>query len=188
MDASTVPTPILPPRPNLGPELLPEPQATPLIWVVALLTIGAVAILLSAIRMRRRRRASKIGDACANAAFPDTPQIQAAEEIRRAMIDRFGQEYEARTTEELCDDLRLKEAIGADRLAEVVAILGAADVEKFGGKVDETLDPEALAQRLSVLLASIRAGAISSKSGRWSEPMSGPMRRETTVMPSETKA
>jgi hypothetical protein len=138
------------------------------------------------VRSRRRRR--RHTQSSSTGTLPATPQIQAAEEIRQAIIDRFGTAYVARTTEELRDDPRLCENLGTEVLSQVVSILSTADVEKFGGKIDDSVNPSALAQRLSALLASIRAGAISSKSGRWSEPISGPMRRETTATSSETKA
>jgi hypothetical protein len=178
---------MLPPRPNLGPETIPEPRASPWFWIVspaALAAGGLLAILWLRGRRLRGRRAMPASSESPSA----TPRIHAADEIRRALVDRFGAECLARTTEELREDSRLQEQLGSAFHAQAVDMLSAADLEKFGGKFADDLDPSELSQRLSALLASIRAGAISSKSGRWSEPTSGPTRRATTETSSETKA
>jgi hypothetical protein len=184
---SSSPRPTLPPRPNLGPEFIPEPRTLTWLWVLSLSVLGAVgllAFLWLRARNRRDRRSLSVPPESTSA----TPRIHAAGEIRRALVERFGAEFLARTTEELREDARLREQLGSAVHAQAVEILAAADLEKFGDKFETNLDPFDLSQRLASLLASIRAGAISSKSGRWSEPTSGPRRRATTEMSSETKA
>ena len=180
--------PILPPRPNLGPELLPDAPAVSLIWAIVVCSIAAIVFMIVALRLRAIRKRRRLQMESVNDPANLSARIRAAEVVRRALIGRFGEEYAARTTEELREDGTVVEQLGTKSHAEVVALLGAADLEKFGAKIDPDVDEVALDQRVSSLLDSIRAGARSRRSGRWSEPTSGPIRRERTATSSETNA
>lgn len=167
---------------------MPQAQELPVAWLVSALALAAIATFLFSLQIRAKRRKRREDRATAEESPVVSIQIRAADVIRRALIERFGAAYVARTTEELREDDSLAEQLGAETRRGIVALLSAADIEKFGGKTDANVDRAALDQCLNSLLAAIHAGARSRRIGRWSEPMSGPTRRETTAIPSETKA
>ncbi|WP_165224911.1 hypothetical protein [Aquisphaera insulae] len=125
---------LVPPRPNLGPELLIEPA-------IGLPELTAFAVVLLAVAFvgtwvfRRRTRGTRSGLGIeAAAAFDESPAGQVAvlaHRVRETLAARFGPQFRARTTEEIGQDDRLREALGTERMESLALLLQAADRCKF---------------------------------------------------------
>ncbi|HEV3121595.1 MAG TPA: hypothetical protein VGY53_06820 [Isosphaeraceae bacterium] len=171
---------IVPPRPNPGPEPMPDYRA----WLVAALLFAIAALLAGYwLRVRRRKRrlrrkrqpASQIGAAAAAAGAildsqPRDPLILRAEAIRNALVARFGPAWAAKTTEEIAAQEELAGLLEPDQQMGLKGILSAADRAKFGNNAQQRdqRDAEALETLSGALLAALAgdAGATSSNSGR----------------------
>jgi hypothetical protein len=132
--------PLLPPRPNLGPE--PWPSNAPitevgwpplLIASLIAVALGFAIFALISSRSRTRRK---------NSRATTTPQellslssrersITTAQLIRDALESRFGATWAAKTTEEVAADQQLAHNIGEERLTLLVGALLTADQAKF---------------------------------------------------------
>ena len=124
-------TPLLPPRPNLGPEPwrdAPGPGPLELGATVAL-AVGIAAAAVVLIRARRRRRAaagsspgpSAILEAAEADGLTDADRLlRRAEALREALIAAFGPSWAARTTEEVAAAPVLADRLGAEGAARVV--------------------------------------------------------------------
>jgi hypothetical protein len=138
--SAAAPGPILPPRPNLGPEPMDEPVSV----VAAAAALGGVAALAgllawwtwrrrAAARARRSAKASAPAWVDPNSLPPRGRMLQWSEMVRRALIDRFGPPWAAKTTEEIAADPDLAGVLGAERSEELIRFLRAADLAKFAG-------------------------------------------------------
>ncbi|QDV36117.1 hypothetical protein ElP_40300 [Tautonia plasticadhaerens] len=184
------PLPLLPPRPNLGPEPWRDLDgADPWAISAAVLLLASVAVIGARVIARRRGRAASVPAPAPGPAGPSAPGSRAdrlvarAEAIREAIIAHLGPSWAARTTEEIADSPELASRIGPDRAARVVALLAEADRAKFAGEVPPGLgdqggdDAEADRWAAEVVRALARpaprpspapapAGASSTSSGR----------------------
>ena len=125
--------PLVPPRPNLGPE--PWPGTDGSNFRIGLDTLAAAVVLAAvAVAWRRlfARKRPVVAEVPAESPVPETYRgrmIGWDQVVRRRLVDRFGPPWAARTTEEIAE---LSDAIGddADRL---LAFLRASDLAKFSG-------------------------------------------------------
>jgi hypothetical protein len=128
---------LVPPRPNLGPEPFVE-SGSPVGWAVALtLVLLAVAAFVAANRRRRKRPSLQLaGEIEALAVLAQTPSpreqlIAQANIVRSALVDRFGESWRAKTTEEIAVELRILEAFDTETLERLLTFLRDADLAKF---------------------------------------------------------
>jgi hypothetical protein len=170
---------VLPPRPNPGPEPWPEP---PVLGPAAILLLAGLWLALGAWwRLRRRSRPEPGRGESRRPPEPTMPAL--AERVRDALVERLGPSWKARTTEEVAERIDSVESLTAGEKASLVAFLRAADRTKFAGEPDQG----AFWADWVAAFVEGSAGASSTINGKWSEPMSGPSRRETTAQSGETK-
>lgn len=127
--------PVLPPRPNLGPEPWPSAWTTYGPFVTTALIALAIGLLAWRVygRSRARDGAGEPGREADSGAPPGaTPLVVWSERVRVALADRLGGTgWAARTTEELADDPTLTTRLGPESAARLVRFLRAADRAKF---------------------------------------------------------
>jgi hypothetical protein len=123
------------PRPNPGPDPLPKPELSPW-WLLVL--IPAAVIMVAIWRWRRARRRRKKANTevlgAEVAAIPATAErelLTLGLAMRQELIDRLGQAWRAKTTEELSVSVELAEVLGAENLADFVTFLDRVDQIKF---------------------------------------------------------
>lgn len=148
--------PLLPPRPNRGPEPW-RAVSRPGSWVWPVFAVGGM-LVLGAIVLRARAR-SRSGQAPAGPESLESLELRdrpaaAASMIRRALVTRFGASWAALTTEEIAAAPDLEPAIGPDRAKELLSILARADRSKFSGAVDAA-EPD-LAVEVAAVLEALR--------------------------------
>jgi hypothetical protein len=157
------------PCPNLGPEPLDRPGGLSAWTIVAALGLIASATTLW---MRRRLRARN-GPQCS--AKVDTniksnidPIILCAQTAREALVARFGDDWRARTTEEIEAEPLLLTCIGAQSLERLVSLLRAADLAKFASVGCSPPDPESPGEIAAweEWVAGFVAGARSTINGK----------------------
>ncbi|WP_152053413.1 hypothetical protein [Tautonia marina] len=157
--------PVLPPRPNLGPEpWLDSSEGNG--WGLVFLGLILLVALASGLwmRWRRNRRRAQLPESERGQnrppAFPSPidHRIRRAERLRDALITAFGPNWSAKTTEEIAADPALLTRLGPERSARVVAILADADRAKFAGSSsDERSEapPEADDRELADLISTL---------------------------------
>jgi hypothetical protein len=155
---------LIPPHPNLGPELLQDSSRFDA-WSIA--TALAIVALLSWViwRFRTRRKQSNAEAIPGHLAPPDTPAAAVdafAQSVRTRIITRFGETWRARTTEQIAGDPGIAEALGPDEFAKLVTFLREVDVLKYSGH-DDT-NPEAILARWSDWAAHFVAEAAGARS------------------------
>lgn len=160
--------PLLPPRPNLGPEAWPSAAGTDAWELGVTAAIALVALLLGSwlagriARSRRRPHDPSPGPAeedLDNLA-PDERTLAAAELVRRALRSRFGPSWAAKTTEELTQEAGLVGSLGVDRMSTLHDLLAAADRAKFGAS-DRPRNPPS-SESIRAILSMITRTSISS--------------------------
>jgi hypothetical protein len=163
------PTVLVPPRPNLGPEPLPEgPPLAPLLSVLGLVLFLSAALLWRLRKRRRKRPASKPAVMAVDA-FDDSPQarmIAWSLAVRESLSERFGPAWRAKTTEEIADDPSLIDALGPEFAARILYFLREADRTKFAGASAPVVEPdfEEIAARIRGV--ALAAGASSMINGK----------------------
>jgi hypothetical protein len=125
-----------PPRPNLGPEPLPDRALSPALMAVLVMAIVLVIALLGLVGLRRARRRGRRGPArplLPAGPFANRREQMAAwsEAVRVGLSAQLGGGWRARTTEEIAGDAALAEALGPETAAELVRYLALADLAKF---------------------------------------------------------
>jgi hypothetical protein len=126
---------LIPPRPNLGPEPWPETSSITIKLVefgLLLICLGIVAFW--GIRRRRMKRGRQHPTRPPAAAPDDSPEAQVlylAGQVRDTLNARYGPCTRARTTEEICADSQLREAIGGRHMDQLTRLLQTADRLKF---------------------------------------------------------
>ncbi len=179
--------PLLPPRPNLGPEAWPESIEETRVNVEAItFGFGLFAILLLLIGFRwlsqRHRNRTEIRDpvvdARTRATDPSLPApdrlLAQAEAIRESLIKALGPQWGARTTEELVDSEEIVQQLEPEQSQYIIAILRRADQLKFAGDLrsnDSHLNtnPESSlsgSHQFSEVLGKLLAGLSSSNTGK----------------------
>lgn len=154
-------TPLLPPRPNLGPEPLSDPSLIdPLVLAVILAGFVIVAVLIWRRRVRARRSTApdhnRGGPSLAEPPSPRDRLIALSPSIRSALTGRFGASCLAKTTEELASDDRIGEILGPDDFEHLIAILNAIDRLKFSESTRNDDDAPSLAARVEAWEPSVR--------------------------------
>ncbi len=134
---------LVPPRPNLGPDPLPDGVATG--WWVGLSVLVVMVVMASLWRWRRRRRVmnaasleAAVGLGGASGASAEDLMLGLGVSVRGLLIERFGQVWRAKTTEELATSLDLAKILGEEGLAELVAVLDRVDQIKFASAGEES--------------------------------------------------
>jgi hypothetical protein len=162
----------MPPRPNLGPEALGQSDAAviviALLGVILCCALGALVLLR---RRRRRRRKQALGrpqvapamDSESSDASPEQRLVARAEAIRRALVERFGPPWAAKTTEELAAQQELEPLLGLAQRDWLSRLLRAADRAKFGGDGQPAGHDEGWLQQ-SAALIEILAGPSQPQS------------------------
>ena len=196
LDAEVIPDPaaaatagsLVPPRPNLGPEPMSEPigYGPAGVLIPPAFAIGLLAFAWARARGRGHRQAP--GERPGSIADPpQDPIILWADRVRRALADRLGPAWSAKTTEEIAGEFDLEAVIGPERRTFLLRLLAEADRRKFAGSTgldSEDLPPDRPALQLSPfdpetddwaawasgLLANLEspapAGTRSTKKGR----------------------
>ena len=129
--------PLLPPRPNLGPE--PWPKPSPWWWIVALAASVLVSTVIAIRVMRHRKKSKRLSPVSSSSIAPrtiDHPLTAWAESVRDVLVARFGPSWAAKTTEEIAAEPSLAERLGSERAAQLVRFFHAADRAKFAGDHD----------------------------------------------------
>lgn len=168
MTPQTKANPLVPPRPNLGPEpWADEPAGRG--WTVAagagLAALAATAWLLARRRRKRRRIANDqmTNEQKNDAADGPGGRLAAwSGKARGALVERFGPAWGARTTEEIAADEGLAAALSAARFEGLVRLLREADRAKFAGvDGDQGEDWE---DWVAAFVAELEAGAAGARS------------------------
>jgi hypothetical protein len=124
---------LVPPRPNLGPELWPKERPYELYWLAA--GIPALAIIGWIFWKLVRRPTARSGHGAAAAEQVDpTPRgrlVALANSTKNALAAQFGPTWRAKTTEELAADPVLAEVLGPAPLGELIEFLDGIDRLKF---------------------------------------------------------
>ena len=133
---------IVPPRPNLGPEPLSEPGLSPAWTVLLAVALLATILFIAANRRRRQTPAAESssdlepdGD-LAEVPSPREQLIARANSVRSALVSRFGESWQAKTTEEIAIELETLAVFDAETTASIVALLRDADLAKFSRQSD----------------------------------------------------
>lgn len=159
---------LVPPRPNLGPDPWPEPDTTPIGWIVALAGLCLVPAILWAIaRVRRGRRPARKPLPGPGANEPRTPResvIARAERARAVLVARGGEPWAAYTTDELATHPDLPAIYGEDGADRLVAFFRLADRAKFD-RIDEA-EPVFLTFPEDEIRAILQRGVPASLSRR----------------------
>ena len=162
MTAAQIAQPVLP-RGNPGPEPWPATSASGGWWLLALLP--ALALGIGFWRRRKIRTASAFPSREGNGAGEvDSPLVLLAETIRAGLSQRFGPEWQAKTTEEIALALVGVSAVTAEQRTVLVELLEDADRAKFSGEVVPGPRQGEPGAGLSEALAAI--GARSIRIGR----------------------
>lgn len=167
-DAETSP-PILPPRPNPGPEPWPLAERPSAWWLLAFVV---VCLLLAWLYLRRKKHAPfgapvAVASENAPAATGCERLIGLVEHVRETMARQLGPSWYAMTTEEIAAALRGMDGIEPNLTDRTRACLALADRAKFaGGEItdDHLAEVESWVADFLVFLDS--AGARSSHIGR----------------------
>lgn len=175
---SPEPGTLVPPYPNLGPEPLAEPRFDIVVALEFLLALAAVAAALVALRWWRGRfRAGTPADGTsasegvAGLATPRDRIIAGSIAVRAALVARFGEDWRAKTTEEVAAALAEGGPLDRDLVGRLAGFLSLSDLAKFGG---ERFDVALAAQRgpgdvdkwASAVIAGLAAGAKSTSNGK----------------------
>lgn len=158
----------LPPRPNRGPETVPEP-ALNLVLVLGL-TVG-IAIAIGIVFMRRRRR--KPATQISNPSQPSEGLTQADHphtlngspswtwQLRELVVDHFGPAAAAWTTHELKGRQRqIEEWLGPTHSASLIDLHELADRVKFASAELVEPEQEAVTEILHNLQSACRTGRV----------------------------
>ncbi|HWE36861.1 MAG TPA: hypothetical protein VG406_09875 [Isosphaeraceae bacterium] len=163
--------PLIPPRPNLGPEPWAE-EGNPRGWVawsvVALVVLAAVAVIVARRRGAKRRKTSKRQMVnISNGSLPTEPRerlVAWSGRARGALVGRFGAAWGARTTEEIAADEALASLLDPGRFEGLVRLLRQADRAKFAGIGDD--QGEDWEPWVAAFVAELAAGATSRINGK----------------------
>ena len=92
--------------------------------------------------------------------------IELSGKVRGALVERFGEAWRAKTTEEIATDPALSEVFGPETAARLIAILSEADRLKFAAEetCPQREDADDWAAFVSGFLAA--AGARSMTTGK----------------------
>ena len=132
-------TPIVLPRPNLGPEPWPDAPVWP--WLVATAVLILLTIAAVGLRRRRAKKKSLLSQTVESApVIPASPIL--ADPVREALVRAFGPSWRARTTEEAATSSALSGRFGDEATGQIVAYLHALDRAKFSG--DASAPPDDL--------------------------------------------
>lgn len=164
---------LVPPCPNLGPEPL-DSSTISSIWLVIPAILIVVTVLLVSLRLLRGRLRGKTGKGPDRQARP-TPGtsadvlIELSGKIRGTLVERFGEAWRAKTTEEISSEPALWEVFGRETAERLVAILSEADRVKFAAEEmvetrSQSEDADDRAVFVSGFLAA--AGARSMTTGK----------------------
>ncbi len=124
------PSPIVLPRPNLGPEPWPDPPLWP--WLVGIaVAAGLVALLVRRLRRRARARKAEAANPVVEPTPPHALAPELTDRVRSALVRAFGPTWRARTTEEVAGSSDLTARFGAEVAGRVVDYLRAVDRSKF---------------------------------------------------------
>jgi hypothetical protein len=138
-------TPLVPPRPNLGPEPLTDAGTFNPGFLAVLTAVLTIAAVLAWRRLSRKRRPTtrSHGGPAASGGPPSARDrlIALSPTIRSALVSRFGPSCLARTTEELASDPRIGEVLGRVDFDRLIEILNAIDRLKFSAPL--LIDDEA---------------------------------------------
>jgi hypothetical protein len=164
---------LVPPCPNLGPEPF-DSLTIPSIWLALPAILILATVVLVSLRLLRGRLRGKTGKGPARQGQPPPDSsadvlIELSGRVRVALVERFGETWRAKTTEEISSDPALSEVFGRETAARLVAILSEADRLKFAA--EETVetrpqseDADDWAAFVSGFLAA--AGARSMTTGK----------------------
>jgi hypothetical protein len=122
-------SPIVLPRPNLGPEPWPAAPLWP--WIAGAGLVLALGVILL---LRRRKRArAKVETVSSSHEVNGVVPIAAesADLVRSALVRAFGTTWRARTTEEVAASRDLEARFGGEVAGRVIDYLRAVDRAKF---------------------------------------------------------
>lgn len=152
---------LLPPRPNLGPEPLPDSGRLSPYFLLAVILVGALLVTILFVRHRRRNPVVGQGRADVRPASGEPPSprdrlIALSPSIRSALTRRFGSSCLAKTTEELASDHRIGDILGRADFEHLIDILNAIDRVKFSVSVLNDDDASSLMAHVEAWELSVR--------------------------------
>ena len=169
---------LVPPRPNLGPEPLTEPSGgiSIVLFYLAFLALLAALGVWRYVQWQRKFRPESQGprehaEGSSNDAesLPGVRLLALADRARTLLIERFGDAWRAKTTEEIAGDPRFSAMFDAGEAAMFLDLLRRSDVEKFSQHRDAG-DQGDLISLLdtweSLLRDRLEAGARSTINGK----------------------
>jgi hypothetical protein len=109
-----------------------------------LLALALLATILFVGANRRRRHGRAFEDPSgvqptgelAESPSPRERLIARADSVRNALIARFGESWQAKTTEEIAIELETLAAFDAETIVSLVALLRESDLAKFSRQID----------------------------------------------------
>lgn len=157
------------PCPNLGPEPLDRPGGLSA-WTI----VAALGLIASATTLWMRHRLRTRSDLQRSVALDTNihsnvdPLILLARTARETLVARFGDDWRARTTEEIEAEPLLLTCIGAQSLERLVSLLRAADLAKFASVGSAQPEPESRGEIAAweEWVAGFVAGARSTINGK----------------------
>ena len=172
---SFVLAPIVPPRPNLGPEPLVETVSVvgPVLAACAGVAIAALATwrLLQLRRRPRLRAIVAVHHRDVLEPVPPAPRpavVEWAELVRNALVARFGSPWVAKTTEEIATSSEIAGWLDQDQREQLVQFLHEADRIKFASEPAMSDYDERWGAWVTAFIAAAvpAAGATSRIKGR----------------------
>jgi hypothetical protein len=176
------PASLVPPYPNLGPEPLTQhwyEGGRPVGVGLILAVVAAFVLMLRAWRKQGRQAApdgARAGGSEADGTVAAVRDrfIARSTAVRTALVERFGNPWRAKTTEEVAVALGGDGSVDGDLVERLVGFLHLADLAKFGGAQFDGAAGALSAQRGPVdpdgwcaeLVAGLAAGARSTISGK----------------------
>ena len=176
------PASLVPPYSNPGPEPLTQhwyEGRRPVGVGLVLAVVAAFVLALRAWRKHRRQAAPDGGTAAGSEAGGSVAPVRErfvarSAAVRSALVERFGDPWRAKTTEEVAAALGGDGSVDGDLVERLVGFLHLADLAKFGGERFDAAAGALMGQRGPVdpdlwcaeLVAGLAAGTRSTISGK----------------------
>lgn len=129
---------LVPPRPNLGPDPLPQSTTQAVTLAASAVALGLLVIgtfwIRRRINARRRLAVVLVPPPSPTVVEPDSSRewmIAWSDSVRETLVHRFGPSWRAKTTQEIALDERLPSVLGAEQTARLLTFLSEADHAKF---------------------------------------------------------
>jgi hypothetical protein len=151
---------------------MPEPEGLGPLFAASLL-LGVLLVVATLTRRWLGRREARAGALTAKARSfstdaqedPGRELLALADSLRDALVQRFGESWRAKTTEEVGASSTLVEFLGQERLGVLVEFLETVDRVKFAEAAAPS-NPEVWREPARALAERLAAGARSTTIGK----------------------